>query len=62
MNEAYYLTLSFGGMLCGSVMVILAACGNLVIDLVNLFLLLGNIGVGCWEALQAAGKNIYACF
>lgn len=43
-------------------MVILAACGNLVIDLVNLFLLLGNVGVGCWEALKAVGNNIYVCF
>ena len=62
MNEAYGLTLSFGGMLGGSVMVILAACGNLVIDLVNLFLLLGNVGVGCWEALKAVGSNIYTFF
>lgn len=62
MNKAYGLNLSFAGMLSGCVMVILAACGNLIIMLVNFFLLLGNIGCGVWEMLKAAFYNVYVFF
>lgn len=37
-NDAYGLTLSFGGMLGGSIMVILAALGNLIYDIANIFI------------------------
>lgn len=37
-NENYNLTLSKGGMIAGAVMVTLAAAGNLVIDIANIFI------------------------
>lgn len=37
-NDAYGLTLSFGGMLGGSIMTILAALGNLIYDIANIFI------------------------
>lgn len=42
MNESYGLSLSFAGMLGGSLMVILAALGNLVIDIANIFIYVFN--------------------
>lgn len=54
-NRAYGLSLSFSGMLGGSLMVVLAALGNL-------FLWIGNVAVGCWNWLEALGQNIYVVF
>lgn len=54
-NKAYGLSLSFSGMLVGSLMVVLAALGNL-------FLWIGNVAVGCWNWLEALGQNIYVVF
>lgn len=54
-NDAYGLSLSFGGMLGGSLMVILAALGNM-------FIAIGKTFMGVWESMYAIGGNIFTFF
>lgn len=54
-NKAYGLSLSFGGMLGGVLMTVLAALGNAVIAV-------GKVFLGVWESMKAIGENIVTFF
>lgn len=54
-NKAYGLSLSFGGMLGGALMTVLAALGNA-------FIAVGKVFMGVWESMKAIGENIFTFF
>lgn len=56
------VSFSLTGLIGGVLMVAFAACGNLIIDIVNGFIALGNVGLGVWEVLCAVARNIGAAF